>query len=430
RPRQLLPLAAALFSGLWACSDAGTSAAPATASTSVVPAPHVDDPVADWELQYLPAIDAHMKAGQLDSVITVCQLGIDGDSTRIVLYNLMASAYAGQGLYGAAAQALETAVRLSPDFTVGWANLGGMYARLGRHDEALPYLQRAADLDADNAAARRRLAESLLATHQYIRAAAEIRATLALLPDDATLTLLLGESQQGLGQTTDALASFLRAGALDPGFDAAHTHAAEAARQLGQQVVADSCQFLQEHLQQIAAGDTAALTTKTRLRDAVTNAPEEPIHQARLGGFYLYHKYLPEALALFHRASRLRPNDLWLINEFGGLLSRTGNGDEALGFYLQALQVNPDYGPALINAGGILNALQRHEEALRHFEHALTLSPEDPGIRFFLGVTYISLERYDDARTQLQQALASLDDSDEAARLQPQIEAALEALPR
>ena len=117
------------------------------------------------------------------------------------------------------------------------------------------------------------------------------------------------------------------------------------------------------------------------------------------------------------------------MNEIGGLLSRAGQGVEALGFYQMALQVNPDYGPALINTGGILNALSRHAEAVPYFEHALELSPADPGVRFFLGVTFMSLERYDDARAQLQQALTELDDSDEARQLKEQIEAALESLP-
>jgi tetratricopeptide (TPR) repeat protein len=427
-------LAVAVLVSLWACADDGaapgsTQANSTRAEDVVVAAPTIDDPVADWELQFLPAIDAHMTAGRLDSVIIVSKLGIEGDSTRIVLYNLMASAYAGQGLYGAAAEALETAVRLAPDFTIGWVNLGGLYARLGRHEEALPYLQRAAELDADNPASHRRLGEACLETERYSQAIVALRAAMDRLPPDATLTLFLGRSQRGLDQLQHALASFLRAGSLDPGYVAAHKDAADLAGRLGQATVADSCRALQSRLQQIAGGDSAALGTMSQLRQAVTSAPEEPVNHARLAGFFLHHEYLTEALALFERARVQRPQDPWLMNEIGGLLSRAGQGVEALGFYQMALQVNPDYGPALINTGGILNALSRHAEAVPYFEHALELSPADPGVRFFLGVTFMSLERYDDARAQLQQALTELDDSDEARQLKEQIEAALESLP-
>ncbi|MFP6645341.1 MAG: hypothetical protein VCF24_17540, partial [Candidatus Latescibacterota bacterium] len=76
-------------------------------SALTVPAPTIDDTVAEWEMQYLPAIDAHMEAGRLDSVITVCRIGLQQDSTRIVLYNLMASAYASQDRYGLATEALQ-----------------------------------------------------------------------------------------------------------------------------------------------------------------------------------------------------------------------------------------------------------------------------------------------------------------------------------
>lgn len=428
RSRVVVPLAVAVLSGMWACADDGVPSRSVPASPTLVPAPSLDDPVADWELQFLPAIDAHMNSGRLDSVIIVCQLGLAGDSTRIVLYNLMASAYAAQGRFDAATEALETAVRLAPDFTVGWANLGGMFTRLGRPEQALPYLRRAASLDAGNPAVHRRLGEAYRATQRYNEAIIEIRAAMALQPQDATLTFLLGRSQEGLGETEAALASFLRAGTLDPGYGEAHKHASELAGKLGRRDVSDSCHTLQLHLQQVAEGDTMARETMAQLRNAVVDAPENPIHHARLGGFYLYHGYLVEAMALFERAITLGPNDMWLMTEFGGLLSKSGNGAEALDFYLRALTVNPDYGPALINTGGILNALGRHEEAIPYFEHALVLAPENPGIRFFLGVTFISLERPIQAREQLQQALTQLDDSAEAAQLKQQIEAALAAL--
>jgi tetratricopeptide (TPR) repeat protein len=165
-----------------------------------------------------------------------------------------------------------------------------------------------------------------------------------------------------------------------------------------------------------------------QLRNAVADAPENPRHHARLGAFYLYHGYLVEAMALFDRAIALGPDDVWLMTEFGGLLSKAENRAEALDFYLRALRVNPDYVPALVNTGGMLNALGRHGEALPYLEHALVLTPENPGIRYFLGVTFISLERHIEAREQLHQALSQLDDSAEASQLKQQIEAALEAL--
>ena len=85
--------------GLSCAGDDATHHSEATAA-GAIPAPSPNDPVTEWELQYLPAIDAHMHAGRLDSVVIVCQLGLEGDSTRILLYNLMASAYATQGRYG------------------------------------------------------------------------------------------------------------------------------------------------------------------------------------------------------------------------------------------------------------------------------------------------------------------------------------------
>ena len=232
RSRVVVPLAVAVLSCIWSCAADDTQPVAVTASSTVVPAPSLNDPVADWELQFLPAIDAHMTSGRLDSVIILCQLGLEGDSTRIIMYNLMASAYAEQGLYDAAAEALGTAVRPAPDFTIGWANLGGMFSRLGRFEEALPYLRRAASLDVGIPAAHRRLGEAYHATGQYNEVIIEIRAAMKLLPHDATLTFFLGRSQEGLGETEGALASYLHAGTIDPGYGDAHEHASALAGKL------------------------------------------------------------------------------------------------------------------------------------------------------------------------------------------------------
>ena len=246
------------------CAGADTTHHTEAIAANAIPAPSPDDPVGDWELQDLPAIDAHMKAGRLDPVVIVCKLGLEGDSTRILLYNLMASAYATQGRYGPATEAWQTAVRLAPEFTVGWVNLGGIHTKLGKYDEAVLYLQQAARLDSNHSAVRRRLREVYLHTGRYDRAAAEIRAALSFLPGDATLTFYLGKAMEGLGQKESALTFFLHAGKLDPGYAEAQYRAAAVARQLGRTV---------------------------------------------LGGFYLYHGYQPEALALFNRAVVLEPTN-------------------------------------------------------------------------------------------------------------------------
>lgn len=416
---------------MWACGE--TSETPATDPLStqsiaaVVASPTLEDPVAEWELQYLPAIETHMREGRLDSVIIVCQLGLQEDSTRIVLYNLMASAYATQQRFDPAVAALQKAVRLAPEFTEGWVNLGGIHTRLGKFAEAIPYLEQAASLNPNQSAAHRRLGEVYLNTDAYEEAASAIRSAMGSLPDDATLTLLLGRTQEKLGKERNALASYLLSGELDPGYLDAHARAAELARSLGEAHVADSLAAVQARLLKLTEADEEALNVSERLRSSLINAPEDAITHARMGGFFLYHDYLPEALALFERAVRLEPDNIWLMNEFGGLLSRRGNGEQALDFYERSLRVDAEYGPALINAGGILNALGRNKQALAYFQRALLLSPGDPGVRFFIGVTYISVGDYDEARKALEQALSEVGDTSETVR--QQIQAALDSLP-
>lgn len=416
----------ALTAGACARDESHDPGSSGTSSAVTVPAPTIEDSVAEWEMRYLPAIDAHMRAGRLDSVIIVCQIALRQDSTRIVLYNLMASAYATKKRYTLATEALKTAVRLAPEFVAGWVNLGGIHTRLGQFEQALSYLRRAAILDSNDAAARRRLGELYLHTDQPRLATGEIRAAMALLPDDATLSFHLGSALQDMGQSRSALLCYLRAGALDPGYTEAHDRAATLARRLQRPAVADSCRALHSHLLALADGDTLAIDAMQRLRRALTNAPEVALNHARLGGFFLYHDFLPQAHSLFERAASLEPDNAWMLNEFGGLLSQRGYGEEALGFYQRALHVQPDFAEATINTGGLLNALGRHQEALQHFERAVALAPQDAGLRFFLGITRMSLGQPREAQRFLVEA-RQLVAGDEA--LRQQIEAALESLP-
>lgn len=408
------------------CACAGEPDNVSSAGAGSVQAPTQQDPVADWERELLPAIDTHMAAGRLDSVIAICTRGLAQDSSRIVLYNLMAAAQAGGGQYDLAVGTLQTAVRLSPDFVEGWINLGSLQAELGRFEEAVPALERVVALDSAGVALRRRLGVAYLGTGRYAEAAAEFDAALAQLPGDATVIYLLGRSQEGRGLGSEALASYLLAGRLDPGFADTHGRAAELADELSQAQVADSCRGLVTRLQQIGGGEPRVLESVQRLRMALRSAPEEAVHHARLGGAYMAHGYRQEALPLFERAATLEPGNVRLLNEIGGVLAKRDDVEHALGYYLRALEASPEFAPALVNAGGALNALQRPAEALPHLEKALTVAGDDPTIRYYLGVTLASLGRLDDARLNLERATQLVGDGNPA--LKGQIEAMLSSL--
>jgi tetratricopeptide (TPR) repeat protein len=364
-------------------------------------------------------IDAHLKAGRHDSVITICRRALEQDSTRIVLYNLMASAHAAKGEHPDAIATLQRALQLSPEFAVGWTNLGNLLSSLGRHAEALPSLARAAELDPGDVSLLRRLARSHLEMEQHDEALGVARQALEALPGSAVLIGYVGLAEEGRGNDEEALSAYLQAGALDPGYVEVQFRASEVARRLGRTAVADSCRAQHLHLRQLGHEDEESRTLARRLRAGVESAPDEAIAHARLGGFYLFHDYLPESLALFERATEL-DGSARLRNEIAGLLGKKGHAEEALAYYRRCLDVDPEFTAALVNAGNLLSSLGRASEALPLLERAVTLLPDNAKVHFFLGLTHRGLGDVGKARASLERALELSGDADEGFREQVQ----------
>ncbi len=201
----------------------------------------------------------------------------------------------------------------SPD-----AATGMQLARMGRHAEALPYLDRAnhhapADLPLLHA-----VASLLLAAGRPVDAADRYRIAAALLPDDvgvltgwARMLLLLGEPDQALRPLQHALALDPRIadprGLLSMIWDAEDPDAAYAVlRQLVERHPANAnllCQFAQ-----------------------VARTAE----------------YLDQAQVAFDRYRELRPDDPLACIELGRIAASRGESAQALDHFRDALAIEPD----------------------------------------------------------------------------------------
>jgi len=106
-----------------------------------------------------------------------------------------------QGHFDQAADSLSRAVRLRPDFSEAWCELGEARRKLERPD-ALAAFEKAVQTDPENAIARRRLGLELFRARRAADATPHLRAALRLAPTDqsAANTLLLALRQQGLSE--------------------------------------------------------------------------------------------------------------------------------------------------------------------------------------------------------------------------------------
>lgn len=111
--------------------------------------------------------------------------------------------------------------------------LGLMVLQGGDPAGALPYLQRAADLDPDNSGHLANLGVALRQAGKHVEARAAYDRALALQPDSATAHNNRGNACRELGDNRAALADYDRALALDPGYAEAHYNRGVLLQKLG-----------------------------------------------------------------------------------------------------------------------------------------------------------------------------------------------------
>jgi tetratricopeptide (TPR) repeat protein len=130
---------------------------------------------------------------------------------------------------------------------------------------------------------------------------------------------------------------------------------------------------------------------------------------------------VPEAIAHYQEALRLKPDFPDVYNDLGTVFAKAGHFPEAIAYYERAIQLRPGFkifrlnlaeahfklGNALGNAGRLPEAVQQYEDALR-------LNPDFGEARADLGFAYANMDRIPEAITLLQEAIRLEPDDVEA----------------
>jgi tetratricopeptide (TPR) repeat protein len=121
-----------------------------------------------------------------------------------------------RGDFDQAAESYKAALRINANLTSCWSNLGNVYLRQDRAQDAIAIFLHALSLDPSHWAARTNLVEAVMATRQFIIARGLLLELIADRPKDAKLRHQLGKAQFELNEIEPALASFREAIAIDP----------------------------------------------------------------------------------------------------------------------------------------------------------------------------------------------------------------------
>jgi len=129
------------------------------------------------------------------------------------------------------------------------------------------------------------------------------------------------------------------------------------------------------------------------------------IQRSHLGNVFDISGRVPEAIALYERALRIKPDYVEAHSNLGNALRQVGRVPEAIAECQTALRLNPKYAKAHSNLGNALLDAGRVPEALAEYETALRLTPDDARAHYNYGVALFQAGRMPAAIAQYEVAL-------------------------
>jgi tetratricopeptide (TPR) repeat protein len=206
----------------WTVPTAG--AAPImTASAAFAKNP---DPTESLAASALRAGTEHLAAGRIDRAVAAFRrglaeaenqnLGQAGAAIVAELHFKLGNAGMIRGELDTAAESYSAALRLEPNMTHGWCNLGNVYLKWDRAQDAIQLYVHALSLDPGHWATRTNLAQALIATRQIVLAKVLLIELTVERPEDAQVRNQLGKLYADLDELEAALDCFSRAIAINP----------------------------------------------------------------------------------------------------------------------------------------------------------------------------------------------------------------------
>lgn len=310
-----------------------------------------DRPTADWcrkrGLKYLEeeepakAIDCFQKLAEL-------QPGVDA-------YRLLGGAYLFCDQPAPAAQWLQMATSLAPADDDLAGDFGMAKARMGKPDEAKPYLERAWAADPKNEEVAVALARIFMSTQDFTKAVSILVQVLDSAPiDEQTPLLMLSDCYIAQDQLAQAEECLIRAIRLAPENAQAH------------------CALASLHM--LAGRDDVAFKELTTLLSAFPDSPEINF---TMGNLWMLRRKFAVARPSFERTINANPQHVPAYVALASVNLAEGNLDQAASLVTKALALDDKQFDALRIAAVVAEAQKDYPRALRFAQAALKVMDQD-----------------------------------------------------
>jgi len=376
-------------------------------------------PTADWSARTLRALRNVLAVAVVASAVLVaCEKDASLSDAE---YIQRAQELHAKGDLPASVLELKNALQANPDSAAARFLLGQIYVEIGDGASAEKELLRAKSLGMDRASLLKPLGAALVLQSKFDQILEDFKLdTRASKTTNATVAVLRGKAQRGLGRPDAARSAFEKALEYSPDTAEAYVGLArihmtrgrwdevEKALQQAAALAPDSTEVLRLTGDiRFARGDYEA--SAEAYRKLVKARPYNVVPQLGLARAEIGLKNFDQAISALDKILKVVPT-YGLANYYRALAAfRTGDYDVAKTYSERVLKKDEKNLAALMLAGATSFALNEFEQANLFLSRYLAVIPSDTYARRLLGITLLRIDRASEALTTLT-PLAKQDD--------------------
>jgi tetratricopeptide (TPR) repeat protein len=289
------------------------------------------------------------------------------------------------GWYDAAISALEKIVDNYPDKAIAYQELGALYYKQGQTDNALSSYRQAMQLEPENIAAQKNLADFYYAELGQADEALKIYENiLTVAPDDVQTLILAGHINVSMNRFEAAREKYQRVLTIES-WNAEARQYLEALQKhgAGETRTKSAATLYQEIEPLISSNQTDAAVYG--LEELLANYPDFALAHNDLGVLYFRQGDKTAAQLHYEHAVRYEPDNMIFQKNLADFYFVELNRiQEAMDIYVKILETNPEDVETLLTAGHISVALQRFDDARDIYNRVLEIEPWNADARQFL----------------------------------------------
>jgi tetratricopeptide (TPR) repeat protein len=286
------------------------------------------------------------------------------------------------GMYASLETLWGTTVARNPNSFLAHNNLGNVFFRNGRMDEAIGQYQKALVIQPRYALALNNLGNVFLRNGRVDEAIEQYQKALAIQPGDADTHDNLGKALLKKGQVDEAIVHFQQALAIQPDDGATHDYLGNGLLKKGQ---------VDEAL--------------VHFQKALALQPDNADFHNNFGNALLGKGKLDEAITHYQKALEIRPVSAEFHNNLGTVLLWKGQVDEAMVHFQKAVEIQPDYAKAHEGLGMVFFQKAQVDEAIVHFQEVLKIHPDFAEANHNLGAAFLQKGQMNEAIAYYQKAV-------------------------